>query len=137
MPAPSPSPRNADDRATVTRDRRAAEKHGRWAERLAAWRLRLAGYRVVARNVKTPVGEIDLVVRRGRLLVFVEVKARATLAEAASAIRAQQQTRIRNAAGAFLARQPQPGAVDLRFDAVLVPPGRWPVHIPDAWRDSA
>jgi putative endonuclease len=117
--------------------RLAAERAGRWAERLAAWRLLLAGYRVVARNYRCPAGEIDLVVRRGRTLVFVEVKARATLADAAEAIQAYQQQRIRNAASAFLARHPRLAACDLRFDAVLVIPGRWPRHVADAWRDSA
>lgn len=116
--------------------RQAAERRGRWAEALAAWRLRLAGYRVVARNVRTPVGEIDLIVRRGRVLAFVEVKVRASLADAALAIRPGQQARIHNAAAAFLARRPDVAALDLRFDAVLVVAGRWPRHLPDAWRDS-
>ncbi len=116
--------------------RHAAQRWGRWAESLAAWRLRLAGYRVVARNFRSPVGEIDLVVRRGRILAFVEVKTRARLADAAESIRPAQQTRIRNAAAAFLARHPALATLDLRFDAVLVPPGRLPRHLPDAWRDS-
>jgi len=116
--------------------RQVAERAGRWAERLAAWRLLLSGYRVVARNYRSPAGEIDLVVRRGRTLVFVEVKARARLAEAAEAIRANQRRRIRNAAAAFLARHPDLNSLDLRFDAVLVAPGRLPRHLPDAWRDS-
>jgi putative endonuclease len=116
--------------------RQAAERAGRWAERLAAWRLLVAGYRVVARNYRCPAGEIDLVVRRGRILVFVEVKTRGVLADAAEAIRLGQQRRIRNAAAAFLVRYPHLGACDLRFDAVLIAPGRLPRHIPDAWCDS-
>lgn len=116
--------------------RQTAARAGRWAERLAAWRLRLAGYRVLARNYRSPAGEIDLVVRRGRTLVFVEVKSRGDLADAAEAIRVGQQRRIRNAATAFLARHPHLGTCELRFDAVLVAPGRLPRHIPDAWRDS-
>lgn len=116
--------------------RRAAARRGRWAEGLAAWRLRLAGYRVIARNVRTPVGEIDLIVRRGPVLAFVEVKIRAGLASAAEAIRPAQQARIRKAASAFLARRPDLAVLTLRFDAVLVAAGRWPRHIPDAWRDS-
>lgn len=116
--------------------RHRAQRWGRWAESLAAWRLRLAGYRVVARNFRSPVGEIDLVVRRGRVLAFVEVKTRHLLADAAEAIRPAQQARIRNAAAAFLARHPGLAGLDLRFDAVLVPPGRLPRHLPDAWRDS-
>lgn len=116
--------------------RLAAERAGRWAERLAAWRLLLSGYRVVARNFRCPSGEIDLVVRRGSTLAFVEVKTRGTLLDAAEAIHARQQRRIRDAATAFLARYPHGSELTLRFDAVLVLPGRWPRHIADAWRDS-
>ena len=116
--------------------RHEAQRRGRWAEMLAAWRLRFAGYRVVARNYRSPVGEIDLVARRGRTLVFVEIKTRPSLDEAAEAIRAGQQRRIRNAAEAFLAGHPQFAGYELRFDAVLLAPGRLPRHLPDAWRDS-
>lgn len=116
--------------------RHEAERRGRWAEHLAAWRLRFAGYRVIARNYRSPVGEIDLIARRGRTLVFVEIKARPSLAEAAEAIRVGQQRRIRNAAEAFLAGHPQLAGHDLRFDAVLVAPGHFPRHLSDAWRDS-
>lgn len=117
--------------------RHEAQRRGRWAEMLVAWRLRFAGYRVVARNYRSPVGEIDLIARRGRTLVFVEIKARNSLEEAAEAIRVSQQRRIRNAAEAFLAGHPLLAGYDLRFDAVLVAPGRFPRHLPDAWRDSA
>ncbi len=113
-----------------------AERHGRWAERLAAWRLQLAGYRVIARNFRVGTGEVDLVVRRGKILAFVEVKARADEATAAYSILMQQQRRIRNAAAAFLAQRPDLAMLDSRFDAVLIAPGRWPVHLRDAWRDS-
>jgi len=118
------------------RDRQSAQRHGLWAETLAAWRLRVAGYRVVARNFRVPSGEIDLIVRRGRTLAFVEVKARGDHATAAGALLPLQQARIRNAAGAFLARHPELADLDLRFDVVLVVPGQLPRHIVDAWRDS-
>lgn len=119
------------------RDRTGARRRGAWGEFIAAWRLRLAGYRILARNLRHPLGEIDLVARRGRLLVFVEVKARADYDAAAAAIRPAQQARIRNAAAAFLARRPDLAGLDLRFDAVLVSRRRLPVHLHDAWRDSA
>lgn len=118
------------------RDRRAAQRHGQWAEALAAWRLRLAGYRVVARNFRVPTGEIDLIVRRGPVLAFVEVKARAHDDLAAAALQPQQQRRIRNAALAFLARRPDLAGLSLRFDVVLVARRRLPRHVCDAWRDS-
>ena len=119
------------------RERHAAQIHGLRAETWAVWRLRLAGYRVVARNFRGPGGEIDLIVRRGRVLAFVEVKARDTYADAAEAIRPHQQARIRDAALAFLARRPELAGLTLRFDAVLVTPRALPRHLRDAWRDSA
>ncbi len=118
------------------RNRRAAERRGRWAETLAAWRLRLAGYRVIARNFRVPVGEIDLIARRGQILIFVEVKARRDVLAAAEAVRIAQRQRIRNAATAFLARRPDLAGLDMRFDAILVAGGLIPRHLADAWRDS-
>jgi len=61
----------------MTDDRRRREGWGRKAESLAAFALRLKGYRVLARRLRTPAGEIDLIVRRGATIAFVEVKARA------------------------------------------------------------
>lgn len=123
-------------RTNSLRDRRIAQRHGLWAETLAAWRLRLAGYRVIARNFRVAAGEIDLIVRRGRIVAFVEVKARPDRTLAAEAIQPFQQARIRNAAAAFLARRPELAGLDLRFDVVLICPGKLPQHIRDAWRDS-
>ena len=54
--------------------RRKAHRKGHRAEWRAAWRLRLAGYTIVAQRYKTRLGEIDIVARRGNLLVFVEVQ---------------------------------------------------------------
>jgi putative endonuclease len=118
------------------RIRQAAERRGRWAETLAALRLRLAGYRIVARNFRSPAGEIDLVARRGDTLVFIEVKARPTHDAAAEAILPRQQARIRRAAEAFLALQPELATFSLRFDAILILPWRAPRHVVDAWRDA-
>jgi putative endonuclease len=114
-----------------------AERRGRHAERLAALRLMLAGYRIVARNYRVPVGEIDLIARRGRTLIFVEVKVRAGQVDAAWSISSRQQRRIRRAAEAFLATRPELATFSLRFDAMLLAPWRMPQHLIDAWRDSA
>ncbi|MBI3452792.1 MAG: YraN family protein [Rhodospirillales bacterium] len=113
-----------------------AQRRGRFAEHLAAWRLRLAGYRILARGYRTPVGEIDLIVRRGGVVAFVEVKARPDLASAAEAVGGAQRTRIARAAMAFLAARAELRNAALRFDVVLVAPWRLPRHIADAWRDS-
>ena len=114
--------------------RRKAVKTGRRGETLAVWRLRLAGWRILARNWRSPVGEIDIIARRGRAVVFVEVKTRAELTAAGEAIGARQRERIHRAATLFVAQHPELAGLDARFDAILVRPWRWPVHLRDAWR---
>jgi putative endonuclease len=111
-----------------------AEIRGRRAEGLAALWLRLKGYRIVARRFGTPLGEIDIIARRGRLLALIEVKARTRLAEASQAISPRQRRRIARAAEFFLHRYPRYTQLELRFDAVLIAPGRLPRHLKDAWR---
>lgn len=114
--------------------RRRAWREGARAESIAAWFLRAKGYRVLARRWRCPAGEIDLVARRGRVVVAVEVKRRPAETEGAEAIGARQRQRIARAAEAFVARHPGLAGCGLRFDAVLMMPGRWPRHIIDAWR---
>jgi putative endonuclease len=117
--------------------RRSAWLRGRRAEWLAAWWLRLKGYRILARDLRTPVGEIDLIARRGRVLALVEVKARPSLEEAAWSLTPFQRARIERAALAVLQRDPAYGTLDMRFDVVLVAPGHRPRHIMDAWRPES
>ena len=111
---------------------------GRAGEFAAALLLRLKGYRVLARRFSigagTGAGEVDLIARRGRTLAFVEVKARVDLNAAAEAVRPEQRRRIVRAAEAFLAERPGLSGLEVRFDAVLVAPGRLPRHLPGAWR---
>ena len=107
------------------------------AETIAALWLMLKGYRVLGRRVRfaagSGAGEIDLIARRGRTLAFVEVKARPDLDAAAFALAPEQRRRIVRAAQAFLAARPDLGRLHVRFDAVLVAPGRLPRHWPGAW----
>jgi putative endonuclease len=114
-------------------ERRAAEQRGRRAEAIAAWYLRAKGYRVLARRYRTPVGEIDLIITRGRVVAFVEVKARASFAEAAEAVTATGRRRIARAAAAWLAAHPAAAGLDLRFDVVVAAPARLPRHITGAF----
>jgi putative endonuclease len=107
----------------------AAFRTGLSAESRAAAYLMAKGYRILARRFRTPHGEIDLVVRRRGLLAFVEVKARATLDEAAFAVTPRQQLRIINAAQAWLVAHPEHAEFELRFDAILIAPRSLPRHL--------
>ena len=113
--------------------RRQAERRGRRAETLAAWVLRLKGYRILARRYRTPVGEIDLIARRGRVVAFVEVKQRPSLAEAAEAVTLAGRRRTARAASAWLSAHPAAAALDLRFDVIICMSRRLPRHIRHAF----
>ncbi len=114
-------------------ERVAAFQAGLSAESRAAAYLVAKGYRILARRFRSPVGEIDIVARRRGVLVFVEVKTRATLDQAAFSVLPRQQQRIAEAAGAWLAAHPEDIASAMRFDVMLVAPGRLPRHIPAAF----
>ncbi len=117
-------------------ERQVAFRVGISAESRAAALLIAKGFRVLARRWKSPLGEIDIVARRRRLLVFVEVKARENLDDAAWSVTGRQRARIIGAAEAWLAAHPDPNIQDIRFDAMLVAPGRIPKHIAAAFDAS-
>jgi putative endonuclease len=114
-------------------ERLAAFRVGISAEsRAAAW-LIAHGFRILARRWKSPLGEIDIIAARRHLLVFVEVKARADLDQAAESVTQRQKQRIAAAAEVWLAANPNDRIRDIRFDAILVAPGRLPRHIKAAF----
>ena len=115
--------------------RRAAETRGRKGERLAALLLALKGYRVLEKRVRTHAGELDLVARApSGEICFIEVKARPGAGEAAEAVLPRQRERIARAASLYLGARPALRHKGVRFDAILIVPRRWPVHLKDAWR---
>lgn len=118
------------------RHRRAAYTRGRHAEGLAAWWLRLKGYRILARGYRVPVGEIDIVARRGRVLALVEVKTRSHEGAAADAVTPRQRRRVERAALAFVQTHRSMADADLRFDAILVRGRVHLRHVRDAWRPT-
>ena len=91
-------------------ERQVAFRLGLSAESRAAAYLIAKGYRIVARRWRSPVGEVDIVARRRQVLVFVEVKARARLDDAAESVTERQQRRIAAAAAAWLAEHPDDAA---------------------------
>ncbi len=108
---------------------------GQRGEWIASLYLRCKGYEILESRFKTPLGEIDLLVRKGKTLVAVEVKSRESLENAAYSITPYQQRRIERALLYYLSRKNLPMA--LRFDVILIAPWKWPHHILDAWRGQS
>jgi len=110
-------------------ERVAAFRTGVSAEARASAYLMAKGYRILAKRFRTPYGEIDIVARKRGLLAFVEVKARASLDEAAYAVTPRQQARIIDAAQAWLMAHPEHAEYEMRFDVMLIAPRRLPRHL--------
>jgi len=119
--------------SSLTVKRRTAEILGRASEDEVAAVWADKGYDILARRLRTGVGELDLVLADAGTLIFMEVKARASFAAAADAISARQQARLLEAASLALANNPHWARPDTRFDVALVCHGAVE-HIEDAIR---
>lgn len=113
--------------------RRRAERFGRLGEWFAAAWLVASGYRIRAVRVRTPVGEIDLVVSRGDTLAFVEVKSRRTASDRDLAFSAVNRSRIASAAAWWLAANPRFSQSSMRFDVIGLAPMALPRHVRGAF----
>ncbi|MBL0941116.1 MAG: YraN family protein [Alphaproteobacteria bacterium] len=114
--------------------RQQAFQRGHKAETLCVWFLRLKGYRIHARRFRTPLGEIDIIAKRRKVLIFIEVKARNDLSTGIFAVTSHQQKRISKAALFYLSYQPNMHNNICRFDVMVVRPWRWPYHMQNAWQ---
>ena len=121
---------------TEKNQRRTAEQFGRSGEFWAAMFLRLKGYRILGQRLKMRGGELDLVARRGDVLIFVEVKARSTREKLPLAFEAVNQTRINAAANHWLSQNPDFFHSTIRFDVIGLAPFSWPMHIVDAFQTN-
>lgn len=108
---------------------------GKIAEWIAQCLLRLKGYTLIHKRYKTPLGEIDIIAQRGKLLLFVEVKKRFSLTQSAESITYAQQSRICRAASLFLKKTPFHG--QKRFDILLLNRFYFPKHIKGAWVEKS
>lgn len=106
---------------------------GLYAEKWVGFWLKLQGYQVLERRFKTPVGEIDLILKRRNMIVFCEIKTRPTFQEGLNALSSCQKKRIIQGARFFQAKNPQFFLHDFRFDYIVVSKGLWR-HIKDAWQ---
>lgn len=112
--------------------RRKSQRRGHIAEFAAAAYLIAKGHRILARRMKTPSGEIDLIAVKSHRLRFVEVKQRPTIADCEAAITPRLRQRARQAANLWLARQPKYQGFDVSFDLIFITSRPWPVYLPDA-----
>lgn len=101
---------------------------GKAAEDAAVALLQRHGYRVIARNVRLPGGEIDVIARDGNVIAFVEVKARAsgTFGSAAAAVDGRKRSTLRALAADWL--QIAAPTARARFDVVTFDGGRAALH---------
>lgn len=106
---------------------------GRRAEWVAILWLSAKGYRLLARRFGGKGGEIDLIVKRGRTVAFVEVKQRGLLDDALTAITPQKRRFVGMRVRQWLARNPWAMDCDFRADAVFLAPWRRPRHIERAF----
>jgi putative endonuclease len=122
------------EKTESARQRRRRERAGRGAEAAAALWLQLKGYRILAQRVRMPACELDIIARKGRMLVFVEVKSRRTIAAAREAVTPELRRRLEQAAHQWSGRLRNANDLLWRFDMMLLAPGRLPLHVRDAWR---
>ncbi|MEZ0224046.1 MAG: YraN family protein [Alphaproteobacteria bacterium] len=113
--------------------KKTGHRKGLYAETIAALYLRCKGYRILERRFRTPKGEIDIIAKRGGAVAFVEVKLRKTHEDAAEAVHAINQERVRQAAALYLTRHTEYTVLETRFDALIMAPGKLPQHIVNAF----
>lgn len=119
-------------------NRSKAYRRGIWAEYVAAAYLTLRGYRILKMRYKTKVGEIDIIARKARSLIFIEVKAHANIDAGLYAVTPRTQKRIARAAQDFMVRRKKYIHDDMRFDVISIK--LWGVcprkvlHLDNAWR---
>lgn len=113
-----------------------ARKVGRRAEVVAALWLMAKGYRILGFRLATPLGEIDLLAQRGKVLAVVEVKQRTTIEDALDAVKPTQRERLRRAAMHLAGHRAGLRDLKVRLDLIAIARGRPPRHLPDAWRGA-
>ena len=117
----------------MVRDRKAAEAKGRVAEVVAMALLAAKGYVLIKRRYKSPSGEVDLIMRKGDVTAFIEVKARVSHDAAVESISPRQAQRISAAASHWMAQDEVANAGTCRFDVVAVNSALIPTHIENAF----
>ncbi len=118
---------------TQTKKRKRAQRWGHMSEWLAAGFLMLKGYRILAMRYKTKLGEVDIIAKKGNLIIMVEVKARRTIEEAFDSVTVTSQRRIEAAGDLWLGKQKNAHILSIRYDIIAVRPWKWPHHYENAF----
>lgn len=124
-------------------NKKSSYKKGLWAEIIAALYLMCKGYIIIKHRFKTPIGEIDLIAKKGDEIIFIEVKHRSHLSDMRTglyAITAKSQQRISRAADYFLQKNQKnqsnaanPSGQAIRFDAIVISLPLRIFHLKNAW----
>jgi len=107
-------------------------KYGIMAEYISCIMLIIKGYNILARRHRNYLGEIDIIARKGKILVFIEVKARKKFSEFMNILTNRQRMRIESAAKVFLASNPRYQGFNIRFDMIILN-GWLPIHQKNMW----
>ena len=114
------------------RRRQKAQRKGKFAEYLAAIFLVCKGYKILQVRYKSHLGEIDIIAKSGRTIIFIEVKSRRDLRSALDAVTDDTQRRIISASDIWVSRRSLEG-YSFRYDIVAICPWRLPYHITNAF----
>jgi len=117
----------------MSQARKNAYRKGLCAETLASMYFAAKGYQIIERRYKTRYGEIDILVRKGNMLVAVEVKSRQSIEDALYALKPKARERIQNSLLHFIAENPSYNDFDLRFDLFAHVKGFSFQHLDNAW----
>ena len=112
---------------------RTTYQFGLLAERIAMIFLRLKGYKILAHRYKNQFGEIDIIAKKSRIIIFIEVKARRSKTVIEEVLRPSQLSRIKKSAEIFIAKNPQFHNHDSRFDFIEIGKSLWPKHQKNFW----
>ncbi len=118
----------------ANKDKETSYAKGVAAETQAAEHLKAKGYQIIEMRYKTKFGEIDLIVKQGNLICFVEVKVRAKQVDALESVTPRTQRRIENSALFFLSEYPDYMNCDMRFDVITISGDANLVHLDNAWQ---
>jgi len=113
----------------------AAFNYGKFAEQIACFYLCIKGYKILERRLRTPMGEIDIIAKKGDTIIAIEVKARKDNHEQ-EVVSSNQMKRIANAILLFIAKQQKFSSFNLRIDLIIIRPWRFPVHLKDVWQQA-